>query len=232
MLVVCLVACFIGTIWAVLCWGNPNVFSKWVRLLSRVILKIAGFEIEIEGEDLLASSQPCIYLCNHQSGIDLFTFGYSAPPNFTVIAKRELRWVPIIGLFFMATGAIFINRKDRKGAIGQLDRAVRAIRERGVSVVIAPEGTRNEWGDGLLPFKKGPFYLAIKAQVPLVPYLCSSLYFLGSFSERRLTPGILRLKVLPPIPTKGLTEADVDALLDKTQKLMLETLKNLKSRTL
>ncbi len=229
MIIITIVAAFVGMIGAVLFWGNPYYLSRWTRLLSAINLKVVGLRISIEGEEYLTSAQPCIYLLNHQSGLDLFTFGSHAAPKFTVIAKKEVRYIPVIGLLFMATGVIFINRRNKDKAIESLDEAARVIGEKKVSVAVAPEGTRNFSGEGLLPFKKGPFHLAIQAQVPLVPYLCSSLHTLGSFKERRLSSGLIRLKVLPPIPTKGLTIDDIDALMSQTYAVMLRAVQGLKS---
>jgi lysophosphatidate acyltransferase len=229
MVVVSLVAALIGTVGAVLRWGDISFLAKWVSTLSPIILWIAGIRVELEGEENTTVQQPCLYMINHQSGLDLFTFGLVAPPNTTVIAKRELQWAPLLGLFFKATGVIFINRKDRQGSIDQLTEAANNIRTRGVSVAIAPEGTRNPKGEGLLPFKKGPFHLAIKAQVPIVPCLSSSLYPLGSFSERRLRPGVMQVKFLPPISTAGYSDEDLEKLMTQTREAMLRGQSDMKT---
>jgi lysophosphatidate acyltransferase len=230
MVCVAVLAALMGTVWSVVRWGDPEVLAKWVKMLSRIILKIAGIRIRVKDAHNLTDSQPCIYMINHQSGLDLFTLGYVAPPRTTVIAKKELQWAPVIGLFFTAAGVIFLDRKDRRGAIHQLGKAAQVIRKRQVSVGIAPEGTRNQKGNGILEFKKGPFHLAIQAQVPIVPFICSPLYPLGSFAERRLQPGQLEIQALAPIQTEGLSAVDVDRLMAKTHAAMSEAQSQLKTQ--
>ena len=229
MVFVAVLAAFLGTVWAVFRWGDPEVLPKWVRLLSKMILKIAGIRVRVIDAHNLTSSQPCIFMINHQSGLDLFTLGTVAPPRTTIIAKKELLWAPVIGLFFAATAVIFIDRKDRRGAIHQLDKAAQVVRKKRVSIGIAPEGTRNQKGEGILDFKKGPFHLAIKAQVPIVPFLCSPLYPLGSFAERRLKSGQMEVRALPPISTEGLGEADLEQLMARTHSAMAEAHAELKT---
>lgn len=93
------------------------------------------------------------------------------------------------------------------------------------SVFIFPEGTRSyAEKPELLPFKKGAFHLAVQAQVPIVPIVCANYSHVLNVKKKRFSPGVVDVSVLPPIPTKGLTAADVDALVKKTRDAMLEEL--------
>ena len=83
-----------------------------------------------------------------------------------------------------------------------------------------PEGTRNKGATKLLPFKKGAFYLAIAAQVPIVPVVSCPVKPLIDLENRKVTPGVAHIEVLEPIPTIGLTEADVDTLVATTHERM------------
>ncbi len=98
-----------------------------------------------------------------------------------------------------------------------------ALRQDGVSIWIAPEGTRNH-GTGLLPFKKGAFHMAIAAQVPIVPIVCAPLGPLIDWKRRIFGPGALPMRILSPIPTTGLTEADLADLSDRVRSAMLAAL--------
>uniref|UniRef100_A0A0X3Q4Q2 1-acylglycerol-3-phosphate O-acyltransferase n=1 Tax=Schistocephalus solidus TaxID=70667 RepID=A0A0X3Q4Q2_SCHSO len=93
------------------------------------------------------------------------------PRVCTFVAKRSIRFYGPFGLLVWFLKAILIDRKDRMGSIGELQRAAEIIREEQVSVIIFPEGTRGSMGEKLLPFKKGPFHMAISAQVIIFHHL-------------------------------------------------------------
>src|SRR4029079_18657026 len=95
----------------------------------------------------------------------------------------------------------------------------------GLCIAMMPEGTRNKEGKGLLPFKKGPFHLAILAQVPIIPVVSSPLKDIASWKYKVLKGGTIHMTVLPPIPTKGMTDGDVDRLSNTVREKMLAVLK-------
>ncbi len=90
-----------------------------------------------------------------------------------------------------------------------------------------PEGTRNKTPDKLLPFKKGAFRLAIAAQVPILPIVCCPVKPLIDIQNRKIHPGIARIEVLEPIPTIGLTLADVEKLVATTYDRMQKAFEEL-----
>jgi 1-acyl-sn-glycerol-3-phosphate acyltransferase len=165
-------------------------------------------------------SKPYIFLMNHQSAMDIPCAFAALPVNIRFIAKHILRYVPFLGWYMAMTGMIFINRSSHREAVKSLERAGQRIRS-GKSVLAFPEGTRSR--DGLiLPFKRGPFVLAIKAQVPIVPVAIEgSLQSLprGGIWLRRHD---LRVKVGQPIETKGLTNKDRDALLRRVRDAIIQ----------
>lgn len=187
-------------------------------------LKICGLRLNLTGAENLTAQTPCIYVGNHQTGMDMATYGKILPPHTKVIGKTELRWFPIFGFFLWAAGNILIKRSSRDKSISSLDQAVSVIRKKNVSIWIFPEGTRNRECRGLLPFKKGAFHMAIAAGVPIVPLVSSTLKGIGVLETLDLNGGVLNIKVLPPIPTMGLTKADVDVLSQKVRETMLAAL--------
>jgi lysophosphatidate acyltransferase len=103
--------------------------------------------------------------------------------------------------------------------------AARAMREKQQSVVIFPEGTRSYSAEPmLLPFKKGAFHLAVQAGVPIVPIVAENYSRVLNVKARRFDSGTIRVKVLDPIPTKGLTASDVDSLTRDTREKMLHAI--------
>jgi lysophosphatidate acyltransferase len=148
-------------------------------------------------------------------------------PKVIIIAKKEIIWVPFFGLFFKGAGNILIDRKNRAQSASGLSQAVRAIHEKGAQIYIFPEGTRNRTSEPMLPFKKGAFHMAIAAQVPVVPFVCSPVKHLVNWKEKKMRPGRVILKALDPVPTAGMTSADVDRLTNQVRELMLEALRGL-----
>lgn len=120
---------------------------------------------------------------------------------------------------------VFIDRANRTTARAAFDSAAETMHSQRQNVFIFPEGTRS-YADKpeLLPFKKGAFHLAIQAQVPIVPMVSANYSHVLNVKAKRFAPGIIDVSVLPAIPTKGMTAADVDALMKKTRDGMLEEL--------
>lgn len=122
------------------------------------------------------------------------------------------------------SGSIFINRKSREAAIKTVRDAGKTMRKNELALFAFPEGTRSHSDRPvLLPFKKGIFHLAIEMQLPLVPLVCENYHPMYD-SKSRFNGGEMRIAVLPPVPTKGLTVADTDELIKKVHDMMLQRL--------
>lgn len=207
-------------------WKHPENNFLFSGIYGPTARAIMGIRLEVEGAEHL-HQRPAVYVANHQSGLDLGTLAGVFPRGAVVIGKKEIRFIPIFGLMFEAFGNVLINRKNRTDALGGLRKAVELMKHKNFSIWIFPEGTRNAAGRGLLPFKKGAFYMAIQAQVPIVPIVCSSLERLVNFRGRYARSGILYVKVLPPVlPTKRGT-SEVEDLLKATRVQMLQALEEL-----
>jgi 1-acyl-sn-glycerol-3-phosphate acyltransferase len=141
--------------------------ARW----SRAVLDNARIDLEVVGRENLEPGQTYLVMSNHQSLYDIPVLFQTIGPNVRMIAKRELFHVPIFGGALAAAGFIAIDRRDRMAAIRNLQSA-RDLLAGGTHVWIAPEGTRSRTGE-LLPFKKGAFYLALEAQLPILPVTVS-----------------------------------------------------------
>ena len=91
-------------------WGEPSLGSEFGKLYAWGALKIAGIKVETQGLENL-DNQPCIYTLNHQSNFDMAIFGAQYPKNTVIIGKKEIKWLPVFGLLYVATGNIMIDRK-------------------------------------------------------------------------------------------------------------------------
>jgi lysophosphatidate acyltransferase len=208
-------------------WGDIRLDHAYSKLFGPIAQKICGLEVVVENAHHFQSETPAVYVANHQGAVDVVTFASVCGPKVIIIAKKEIIWVPFFGLFFKGAGNILIDRKNRAQSASGLSQAVRAIHEKGAQIYIFPEGTRNRTSEPMLPFKKGAFHMAIAAQVPVVPFVCSPVKHLVNWKEKKMRPGRVILKALDPVPTAGMTSADVDRLTNQVRELMLEALRGL-----
>ena len=151
-----------------------------------------------------------MFACNHQSWFDIFQLAAALPGSLRFVAKKELERIPLLGRAMRRAGHVFIDRQNRQAAFGTYDEAAEGIRA-GISAVVFPEGTRSRTGE-LLPFKKGPFVLAIAARVPLVPAYSAGTFTLMPKGSIRLRPHPVALLFGKPIDTTGMTYEDRDRL--------------------
>ncbi|KAJ7682254.1 1-acylglycerol-3-phosphate O [Mycena polygramma] len=188
---------------------------------------LLGWRVEVEGEEWLQDSadgggRPAVFMVNHQSMVDLIPLGRVMPKRTSIMSKKSIRYSPL-GPFMMMSGAIFIDRGNSARAKSSLDAAVNMMRTSRVSLWMYPEGTRhNSPAPDLLPFKKGGFHLAVQAGLPIIPIVTENywhLYHNGVFAS-----GVIRVRVLPPIPTTGLTAEDVPSLVTHVREQMLAAL--------
>ncbi|XXF80963.1 lysophospholipid acyltransferase family protein [Myxococcaceae bacterium GXIMD 01537] len=186
--------------------------SVWVcrELWSPILLWAGGARLEVEGRENVDPKRPTIYVGNHQSTIDIPAHFAALPVNFRFVAKKQLQYVPFIGWYLWLAGHVFIDRGNRNSAITSLEAAAQKIRG-GTSIFLYPEGTRSPDGS-VLPFKKGPFALALKARVPIVPVTIEGSGTLMPKSTWRITPGPIRVRIGKPIDTTGFAEDDRDGL--------------------
>jgi putative phosphoserine phosphatase/1-acylglycerol-3-phosphate O-acyltransferase len=183
---------------------------------------LAGVDLRVEGEEHLWSSRPAVFLFNHQSGIDALLMIKLMRRDVTGVAKQEVRANPIFGPMFQAGGVVFIDRANTKKAIEALKPAVEALRQ-GLSLVIAPEGTRSAT-PRLGAFKKGAFHIAMQAGVPIVPVVFRNA--LDALPKRGIVvrPATVEAVVLPPIDTSEWTREGLDAEIAAVRDLYIEVL--------
>lgn len=211
-------------------WKNPSNNRLFGDIYGPVARKILSIETEVEGWEHMTAHQPCIFVVNHQSGADMAILEQVYPKRTLLIGKKELLYIPVWGLMYVAFGNILINRQNRHQAVSGLNVAVDTLKRRGLSIFIFPEGTRNASGIGLLPFKKGAFHMAIAAQVPIVPVVCSSLAKVINFQRRYARPGKIYVRALPPIQTAGKTSKQIEAVMNETRDQMIAALAELNAR--
>jgi 1-acyl-sn-glycerol-3-phosphate acyltransferase len=130
-------------------------------------VRVAGVKIEVRGLENLQPSRSYIFMSNHTSNLDPPVFVPNIPGRCSVFFKKEVLRVPIFGTVLKMAEMVPVDRHNREAAIESVHAAAKVLRS-GLNMVIFPEGTRSTDGR-LLPFKKGPFHLAMEARVPVLP---------------------------------------------------------------
>ena len=216
-------SCLIGILVGIIRPFDPrnNKVSCDLMSYGRHIL---GIEIELRNKEILDSVKPAVFISNHQDNLDIFPGVYALPERTVTIGKKSILYIPFFGIFFWLSGNILIDRKNKKRAFEAMDTAANAIKDKKISVWIMPEGTRSK-GRGVLPFKKGAFVTAIKAQVPIVPIAISS--YTKHLKIGNWKSGKIIIQVLPPISTAGLTIGDLEKILTQSYCSIKDTVQAL-----
>jgi len=201
--------------------GQGTIFDVAPRRWARTIAHAAGMRVITHGRELIDTSRSHVYVVNHVSIMDIPAILH-AVPDHGFVAKRELSRVPFFGAAARAVGVVFIDRENRKSAFAAYEEAAINVRD-GRSVIVFPEGTRGP-NYSLRPFKKGPFVLAIRAGVPIVPVIMHGTIEVTPNGTLDVTPGLVNIHLLDPVPTEGLDYHDRNALADQVQARMIEAL--------
>lgn len=193
-------------------------------LAPDVALPLAGVEVAVtRGEEHLWEHRPAVFLFNHQSYLDGLVLGHLLRTDFTAVAKKELEWTPF-GVFGQIGDFAFVDRSNSAQAREAVAPVVERIR-RGISLVIAPEGTRSST-QSVGPFKKGAFHLARQAGVPVVPIVIRNTGDLLWKRSLLTRPGRVEVAVLPPIAVGRWKESELERRVEDVRQLYIATLAN------
>ncbi|GAA5894261.1 1-acylglycerol-3-phosphate O-acyltransferase SLC1 [Sporobolomyces salmoneus] len=205
---------------------------NWVvaRSFRMSTAPLCGVTFKVEGQQHLDENRPAVLVGNHQTMLDILYLGAVFPKGASIMAKKELQWMPLLGQFMTLSNAVFVNRSKRADAVAIFAKVAQTMKKKSLSLFIFPEGTRSASPvPSLLPFKKGAFHLAVQAQLPIVPIVCENYAGIYSSKEKRFNSGEIVVRVLPPISTVGITSSseDITKLTEKTRDAMLEAIEDL-----
>ena len=221
-------------IWTILCISTSLVvllvtFSRKMPLVmartiwSPGILFILSSKTKVTGLDNIDKSKTYVVMVNHSSYLDIPSLFKVLPLNLHFIAKKELKKVPFLGWYMMATGMIFVNRGNSKEAKQSIEDAAGLIKK-GKTVLIFPEGTVSATGE-IMRFKKGGFHLTHQSGVEILPVsLRGTNAIWPSDSNTKLTRGTVQINIGKPIVTSNYGVGDLNNLLDEV-KVTIEELR-------
>ena len=198
---------------------NPDNSRLCARLYAWPAMRILGLKVRAEVGPLMDKPNSCVIVANHQSNYDLFVFGNVVPRRTVCIGKKSLKWVPLFGQLFWLAGNVLIDRSNGRKARESMLTTTETLQHKDTSIWVFPEGTRN-FGEVLLPFKKGAFQMAIAAGVPIVPVCVSS--YIKHMHLNRWHSGEILIRSLPAIPTAGLSLDDLPQLIEQCREQMRE----------
>jgi 1-acyl-sn-glycerol-3-phosphate acyltransferase len=199
-----------GMVLAIL-FGWKNVLYILGHAGVRLALGLSGIRYRVTGKENLPLDRAAVYCANHQSNVDPPILFDALHPRVHILYKQELDRLPVLTRAFRVGGFIPIDRRNKEAAMRSIEAGAASIRA-GNSFLIFPEGTRSKT-ESLLPFKKGGFVMAIKAQAPIVPVAVQG----GRAAMRKgswlIRPVVVDIRVGRPIETTGFRLDDRDRLI-------------------
>ena len=190
----------------------------WCRLIACSIFA----HIRVHGVEHVRAGQPYVYMANHASLIDTPALFAYLPYPFRIMAKRELFFVPFMGWHLWTAGHFPIDRRDRRTTVRSLRRVIEGVRD-GKSLAVFPEGTRTRDGR-LQEFKPGPFKIALRAGVPIVPVTIRGTFTLLPSTTLAPRPGRVEVILGEPIETRDYDEKHLPELIERTKDVIRRTL--------
>ena len=188
--------------------GNSDFLYRASMWVVRVGVRLAGVRVEIIGRDQLDPARTYIFMSNHVSNLDPPLLIPLLPGRTSVLVKKELFRIPILGFAMRVAHLVPVDRRNRDAAIASVRAAADVIRS-GLSMTIFPEGTRSLDGR-LQPLKKGPFYLAIESGCPIVPVTLLGTYEILPKGKRLIAPekAVAQIIFHPPISPQDFQDRD------------------------
>jgi 1-acyl-sn-glycerol-3-phosphate acyltransferase len=202
--------------------SSSSLIEPVIRLWARGVLWGAGIDIRAEGLERIERSNRYIFIANHHSYFDIPCILAAIPQPIRFMAKKSLFSIPLFGWALSRAGFIPIDRKNRRTAVKSFDLAVERIRKGNTIVIFPEEGRSREVA--MRPFQRGAFLLAIRSELPILPLAIDGTYEVFRVGAKRITPGVVTIRVGTEIETKGVSVRAKDTLLEQSRGQIEEML--------
>ncbi len=210
--------------WGLLTRSRRRGVNFFTTAFPNMLLAANGVRLNVLGEENLTKKRPAVFIFNHRNNFDPVISAALLKDNWTGVGKKELESDPFIGTLGKLVDTVFIDREDPKAAVESLQH-VEDLVSKGLSIMIAPEGTRLDTRT-VGPFKKGPFRLAMAAGVPIVPIVIRNAEVIAPRDSSTMSPGTVDVVVYPPISVQDWTLDDLSDRIAEVRQLYLDTLKD------
>ena len=189
--------------------GDISVLYRVAMWITNAGVRAAGIKIEMTGLENVPPGRSCIFMSNHVSNLDPPVVLPLLPGRSSVLLKKELMNIPILGRAMRMAKFVPVERGHRRDAAqASVEAAADALRS-GLHILVYPEGTRSRDGR-LSTFKKGPFFLAMETQAPIVPIALSGTQTMMHKGSNAIVPGLARIQMLPAVePSKYETREEL-----------------------
>jgi 1-acyl-sn-glycerol-3-phosphate acyltransferase len=189
--------------------GDISVLYRVAMWITNAGVRAAGIKIEMTGLENVPPGRSCIFMSNHVSNLDPPVVLPLLPGRSSVLLKKELMNIPILGRAMRMAKFVPVERGHRRDAAqASVEAAADALRS-GLHILVYPEGTRSRDGR-LSTFKKGPFFLAKETQAPIVPIALSGTQTMMHKGSNAIVPGLARIQMLPAVePSKYETREEL-----------------------
>jgi 1-acyl-sn-glycerol-3-phosphate acyltransferase len=178
--------------------GNVKRLYRVTMWIVAAGVRAAGIRVEVTGLDNVPAGRSCIFLANHVSNLDPTVILPAIPGQTSVLLKKELMRIPILGTAMRMGGFVPVERGNRRESAKASVTAAAAAIKAGLHILIFAEGTRSE--DGRLGhFKRGTFYLAMETGAPIIPVAISGTEKMMRKHSAAIRPGLARIQMLPPL---------------------------------
>lgn len=189
--------------------GSVDRLYPIAMWIANAGVRAAGIRIEVTGMENVPVGRPCIFMCNHVSNLDPPVVLPMIPGRSSVLLKKELMSIPILGRAMRMGQFVPVERGGKREAAQASVQAAAAALHNGLHILVFPEGTRSKDGH-LSAFKKGPFFLAMETQAPVIPVAISGTQTMMQKGSWAITPGVARVEMLPAIdPARFETREDL-----------------------
>ncbi len=214
--VFCIFTHFVVALFSFVTFRFRKTHRKLAREFIKIIAKAMKLKVHVQGLENIPKNRACVFMANHSSLIDILVMVIAVPQHFNFIAKKELFWVPFIGLDMLFGGDFFIDRKNPRKAKRCLNRVEDHLKN-GWNMLIFPEGTRSSNGE-LLPFKRGAFNLAAASGACIIPCYINGSDQIVKKKSLTATPGDVHIYFAPPVYPKSndTSKASTKSLIDIT----------------
>lgn len=201
---------------------SGRVQHRIARTWASLMVAFSPCKLRVVGAEHLRATPVAVFASNHTSYMDTPVIFSQLPVQFRILARKNLWAIPFIGWYLNRSGQLPINTENPRATLSSLAHAAHTLRD-GLSVFVFPEGGRTPNGQ-MKPFLSGAAYLALRAQVPLVPIALKGVYDLLPIGTRHLDPGTVTMFVGEPIPTAGRHVREAEALTEELRQRILALL--------